>query len=60
MTLILRPALLSDLDLLAGMNKRLIEDEESRNPMALAALRERVAGWLGTGEYTVDLFLSGT
>lgn len=60
MTLSLRPALPSDLDLLAGMNKRLIEDEGSRNPMILAALRERMAGWLGTGEYTVDLFLGGT
>jgi GNAT superfamily N-acetyltransferase len=60
MTLSLRPALPSDLDLLAGMNKRLIEDERSRNPMDLTALRERLAGWLETGEYAVDLFLSRT
>jgi L-amino acid N-acyltransferase YncA len=60
MTLSLRPASPADLDLLAGMNKRLIEDEGSRNPMTLVALKERMASWLGTDEYTVDLFLSGT
>ena len=58
MMLSLRPALPSDLDLLAGMNKRLIEDEGSHNPMGLTALRARLAGWLETGEYAVDLFLS--
>lgn len=60
MTLTLRPALPADLDLLSGMNKRLIEDEGSLNPMDLAALKERLAVWLETGEYAVDLFSSGT
>lgn len=59
MTLTLRPALPSDLNLLAGMNKRLLEDERSRNPMDLAALRERLTAWLETSEYAIDLFLSG-
>ena len=60
MTLSFRPALLSDLDLLAGMNKRLIEDEGSRNPMDMVALKRRFASWLKTGEYAADLFSSGT
>lgn len=47
------------LDLLAGMNKRLIEDKGSHNPMDLTTLRARLAGWLETGEDALDLFLSG-
>ena len=42
----LRSATLDDLDLLAQMNKRLIEDEKSTNEMNLARLRERMEGWL--------------
>ena len=44
----LRPATANDLDLLARMNRRLIEDEESANLMELEELRERMQGWLGS------------
>jgi GNAT superfamily N-acetyltransferase len=54
-TLTLRDANQSDLPLLAAMNRRLIEDEGSRNPMSLDELRERVASWLA-GDWRVVLF----
>ena len=54
----LRPATLQDVPLLARMNRQLIEDEGSRNPMDEAALAERMRGWLA-GEYTAVLFMRG-
>jgi GNAT superfamily N-acetyltransferase len=54
----LRPATPDDLPLLAEMNRQLIQDEGSRNPMDLAALVERMCAWLG-GEYRVILFTRG-
>ena len=41
-----RRALPSDAPSLASMNRQLIEDEGSRNPMSLAELEERMRGWL--------------
>lgn len=41
-----RPAQAGDLDELARMNRALIEDEGSRNPMTPAELRERMRRWL--------------
>jgi len=49
MPLLIRPADEADLPLLAQMNKRLIEDEGSRNPMSLDQLADRMRGWLRGG-----------
>jgi len=40
------------------MNWQLIRDEGHRNPMTVADLTARMAGWLG-GEYEVTLFEDG-
>jgi GNAT superfamily N-acetyltransferase len=45
-----------DLDLLAGWNRQLIEDEGHRNAMDERLLRARMAGWL-EGEYKAVIFL---
>ena len=44
-----------DVALLAQMNRDLIRDEGHRNPMTLAELEERMAGWL-QGEYEAVIF----
>ncbi|NLG28897.1 MAG: GNAT family N-acetyltransferase [Chloroflexi bacterium] len=54
--LVLRSAEEADLPLLAQMNRRLIEDEGSRNPMSVAQLQERMRGWLAEG-YAARLFV---
>jgi GNAT superfamily N-acetyltransferase len=56
MNLNFRVALDSDLLLLAQMNKRLIEDEGSRNRMSIDELQQRMNGWL-QGEWTIQLFI---
>src|SRR5690349_2567808 len=56
MTLTLRVPTEFDLPLLARMNKRLIEDEGSRNPMTLDQLERRMADFLNEG-WTVDLLI---
>lgn len=56
MGLSIRSATQDDLLPLAQMNKRLIEDEGSRNPMSLPELEHRMRGWLGGG-WNVDLFI---
>ena len=48
-----------DLPLLAAMNRRLIKDEGSRNPMDEEALRARLAGWMRRRVYHFDLFTAG-
>jgi hypothetical protein len=58
MTLAIRAATDDDLAPLARMNKHLIEDEGSRNPMSVEQLRQRMQGWLG-GDWKVDLFVEG-
>lgn len=42
----LRRATMADAPLLAAMNRQLIEDERSRNPMSPAELEARMRGWL--------------
>ncbi|HLK61507.1 MAG TPA: GNAT family N-acetyltransferase [Chthonomonadaceae bacterium] len=54
--LTIRDATEADLPLLARMNKRLIEDEGSRNPMRQDALQERIHGWMLLG-WQIVLFL---
>ena len=58
MNLSLRPATPADLPRLAAMNKQLIEDEGSPNPMTIADLQERMAGWLMTGRYRVETIIA--
>ena len=45
--------------LLAELNRQLDEDEPHPYPLSLAALNERMARWIETGEYDVLLFRSG-
>jgi ribosomal protein S18 acetylase RimI-like enzyme len=40
------PALLSDVDILSEMNKELIEDEKSENPMTISELTNRMKDFL--------------
>jgi GNAT superfamily N-acetyltransferase len=54
--LALRRATTNDVSLLAQMNKRLIEDEGSTNPMSLPQLESRLRLWL-TAEWRGELFL---
>lgn len=51
-----RRPLMSDLPVLARMNKDLIEDERSHNPMTVAQLAERMRDWLESGDYDAILF----
>jgi GNAT superfamily N-acetyltransferase len=53
MALHIRRAIESDLPLLAQMNKRLIDDQGSRNPMSLAQLQDRLSQWM-KGEWTIE------
>ena len=48
----------ADIKQLAEMNKRLIEDEKSSNPMDTAQLTERMQGFLENG-YAAYLFTEG-
>lgn len=45
--------------MLAPLNAQLIRDEGHRNPMSVAELEQRMAGWL-RGEYEAALFESGS
>jgi len=45
----------ADLDILASLNKQLIEDEQSDNKMNVAQLKERMHGFIH-GEYSAYLF----
>jgi ribosomal protein S18 acetylase RimI-like enzyme len=54
----LRPAQAADCALLAQMNKHLIEDEGSRNPMAIHQLEQRMQTWLARGDYRIELVLN--
>ena len=47
--IVFRPPAPQDIDLLAGMNKRLIEDERHPNPMTVSELADRMRGWLESG-----------
>jgi GNAT superfamily N-acetyltransferase len=54
--LTLRRATINDISLLAQMNKHLIEDEGSTNPMSLIQLESRLRMWLNA-EWRSELFL---
>ena len=58
MALRLRLASEDDVPLLARMNRRLIEDEGSRNPMSVAELERRMREWIA-GEWSVEVFEEG-
>lgn len=47
----IQQATLADVPQLAEMNRMLIEDEGSVNPMSLALLTERMQRWIASGEY---------
>lgn len=51
----LHSANVDDVPILALMNKHLIEDEGSTNPMTLPQLEERMRGWVKYGEYSIIL-----
>lgn len=51
-----RRPLVSDLPILARMNKDLIDDERSHNPMSVRHLAERMKDWLESGDYDAILF----
>ncbi|MGM0882947.1 MAG: N-acetyltransferase family protein [Bacillota bacterium] len=51
---LIRKATEADLKLLAQMNKELIQDEGSRNPMTIEQLEERMDGWI-LGEWEVEI-----
>lgn len=59
MTLRLQSAEISDLRILAEMNKQLIEDEKSSNPMGIKELEERMTGFLKSS-WEIDLIMSET
>ncbi|WP_372633644.1 GNAT family N-acetyltransferase [Cohnella sp.] len=58
MQLHLRGATIDDLELLTDMNRQLIEDEGSSNPMNREQLKRRMRDWL-TSDWKVDLLMSG-
>lgn len=58
MDLTLRRATEGDLDELAIMNKQLIEDEGSRNPMNREQLADRMRGW-HREDWRIDLICLG-
>lgn len=55
MTIVYRPASLADLAVLTGFNAGLQRDQGSPQPLAEATLRQRMADWLGRGEYQAIL-----
>jgi GNAT superfamily N-acetyltransferase len=54
-SLTVRRATLDDVQLLAALNHRLIQDEGHRNPMSVVELADRMRGWLG-GAYVAHVF----
>ena len=56
MRLSIRSVTQADLPLLAEMNKRLIEDEGSCNPMTIEELQQRMSKWLAE-DWDVRLFI---
>lgn len=55
MIVVYRPASLADLEVLARLNAGLQRDQGSLQPLAEATLRQRMADWLGRGEYQAVL-----
>ena len=52
----IRKCTLEDVSLLTKMNKHLIEDEKSTNPMTMDELEERMKGFL-SGDYSAYFFM---
>ena len=52
----IRAVVEEDIALVAAMNQRLVEDERSRNPFAPSQYRQRIRGWLSSGEWELVLF----
>lgn len=59
MSLRLQSAGIADLRILAEMNKQLIEDEKSSNPMGIKELEERMAEFLKSS-WEIDLIMRET
>jgi ribosomal protein S18 acetylase RimI-like enzyme len=57
--ILIRKAAESDAKLLAQMNKALIHDEGSRNPMTIQQLEERMRGWI-MSDWEVEVLQKGT
>ena len=55
----IQPAVAGDVEMLAGLNKQLLEDENNRFQPGLGELTNRMAGWVAGQEWTVDLFTEG-
>lgn len=55
MTVVYRQAGLADLEVLTGFNAGLQRDQGSLQPLAEAALRQRLADWLNDGDYQAIL-----
>jgi ribosomal protein S18 acetylase RimI-like enzyme len=55
----LRPVRFDEVPELAQMNRMLIEDEGSDNPMSVDALAERITHWLDTDAYRVVIIERG-
>lgn len=51
-----RRATLDDCALLAELNHQLIRDEGHRNKMTVPELKQRMRGWLASGEYVGVIF----
>jgi GNAT superfamily N-acetyltransferase len=51
-----RIARIDDCPTLAEWNHQLIPDEGHRNPMDIPQLKQRMRGWLTTGDYTAVIF----
>lgn len=63
MDILIRKAAESDAWILAQMNKALIHDEGSRNPMTIQQVEERMRGWLDQSfprdaKLTIDVLAS--
>lgn len=56
MTLIVRRATINDIGYLAEMNKQLIEDEKSRNPMNVQQLQVRMQTWIDSDWSAVMIY----
>ncbi len=56
MTLSIRAATEESIEVLAEMNKQLIEDEGHRNPMSIPELVQRMRRWLDSG-WNADIFV---
>ena len=56
MEIFLRPANQEDVRELAILNKRLVEDQGSRNPFTQSEYESRFNDWLRSSEWNVDVF----